>query len=142
MEVARFERRIFSYIIDLILPIAIGIGSSVLLIVFSVIPWYFDILLGILSFYIFYLLINIPIMCLSQGKTIGCYIFRIQTVSTDGQPIAPHNVVIKQLNLGLIPLVIINAIYMLVVHTEYTLIDKMTDSVSTDIKNVNFNKNS
>mgnify|MGYP003321582360 CR=1 FL=1 len=137
MEIARFEKRVISYLIDLVFPYAIGITSGVLLFVYTPLPWYFSLLLLFLFCFVAYLLVNVPAMGLSKGHGIGSAITGIKTINENGSPITWKAVWIKNLYYALLPCVIANAIYMLIIHTERTLFDRITDTVVVDerIKN-------
>ena len=74
-------------------------------------------------------------MYFSKGRSFGAFIFGIKTTTKDNKVISTRNIWVKQLYLGLIPFVLANAIYMLVVHTELTLFDRITNTIVIDIKN-------
>ena len=74
-------------------------------------------------------------MYFSKGRSIGAFIFGIKTTTKENGNISLRNIWVKQLYLGLIPFVIANAIYMLVIHTEQTLFDRITNTIVVDIKN-------
>lgn len=135
MEFARFNKRVFSYLVDFVFAFGLGAAFGCLLFIFTSIPWYFSLLITFLFCYIAYLLINVPIMHFSSGRSIGAFIFGIRTVNQNNEPISLHNIWIKNLYLGLIPFVLANAIYMIIVHTEQTLFDRITDTIVVDIKN-------
>ncbi|MCQ2795634.1 MAG: RDD family protein [Bacilli bacterium] len=135
MEIARFNKRVFSYLVDFLISIGIGAGCSVPLFMFAVLPWYFSMMISFLICYVVYLLINVPVMYFSKGRSFGAFIFGIKTVTKENGTISSRNIWVKQLYLGLIPFVVANAIYMLVVHTEQTLFDRITNTIVIDIKN-------
>lgn len=137
MEIARFEKRIFAYLIDILIAVGLGCTSGALLFIYTKIPWYFSMLLTILNCYLIYLIINVPLMFFTKGRTIGSFIFRIKTISVDNNPITFKDCLIKNLYFGLIPVTIVNAVYMLIVHTEKTIIDTITDTISVDSKKNN-----
>lgn len=134
MEIARFNKRVLSYLIDFLITFGIGGGLSSLLFIYaSHISWYFLMILTFVICYATYLLVNIPVMYFSKGRSLGALIFGIKTVTKDNKTISLRNIWIKQLYLGLVPFVIANAIYMLVVHTEQTLFDRITNTIVIDI---------
>lgn len=134
MEIARFEKRIFSYIIDMILSIVTFIIINVVLARFTSISWYFVLIIAVFSSYAINLLVNVPVMGFSKGRSIGAYIFKIKTIKKDNSSIDWKIAWIKNLYLALIPIVVVNAVYMLTIHTEKTAIDKITNTVVIDIK--------
>jgi len=133
MEIAKFTKRVFSYLIDLIICFAIGAGCGVPLFMFTKIPWYFNMLITLSCCYGSYLLLCILFMSIFRGRSLGALIFGIKHVNQDGSNISIRNVIIKNLYLGLIPFTIVNAVYMLIVHTEKTLFDKITDTIVIDV---------
>lgn len=135
MGVARFEKRVFSYLIDNVLPILFSVLGSILLLNNTTIPWYFILIIAILTAYFLFQLINVNVMAATGGYTIGSAIFQIKTVTINGNKISYRNALIKNLYHGIVPLVFANAIYMLVVHTEHTIFDKITDTIVVDQKN-------
>mgnify|MGYP003296244331 CR=1 FL=1 len=135
MEIARFNKRVFSYLVDFFISFGIGGALSSLLFIFTSISWYFSMILTFVICYAIYLLINIPVMYFSKGRSFGAFIFGIKTTTKDNKVISTRNIWVKQLYLGLIPFVLANAIYMLVVHTELTLFDRITNTIVIDIKN-------
>ncbi|MCQ2792244.1 MAG: RDD family protein, partial [Bacilli bacterium] len=134
MEIARFNKRALSYLIDFLLTFGIGVALSIPLFIYTEIPWYFSIILLMIICYLTYLLIHVTTMLLSRGRTLGAAIFGIKTVTKDNKPISGRNVWIKELYLGLLPFVIANAIYMLIIHTEQTLFDRITNSIVVDVR--------
>lgn len=133
MEIARFNKRVLSYLVDFLISFGIGAGCAVPLFMFTKLPWYFIIMIDCVICYAVYLLINVPVMYFSKGRSFGAFIFGIKTVTKENSTISSRNIWVKQLYLGLIPFVIANAIYMLVVHTEQTLFDRITNTIVIDI---------
>lgn len=134
MEIARFEKRVLSYIIDMIFPYSIGIVSGVMLFIYTPLPWYFSLLLLFLFCFLAWLLINIPAMGFSHGHGIGSAIFGLKTIRKDGKDISWKIVWVKNLYYALLPFMIVNAVYMLVIHTERTVFDRITDTIVVDEK--------
>jgi len=133
MEIAKFTKRVFSYLCDLILCFAIGASCGVPLFLLTSIPWYFNVLITLACCYGSYLIPCIIFMSIVRGRTLGALIFGIKHVNNDGSKISIKNIIIKNLYLGLIPFTIVNAFYMLSVHTERTIFDKITDTIVIDI---------
>ncbi len=136
MEIARFNKRVFAFLVDYLSPMTIGAVLSYPLFKFvDGLPLYFAIIISALICYGVYLLFNVPIMYFSKGSTLGSFIFRIKTVKKDNSKLTIRSILVKHLYLGLLPFTIANAIYMLVVHTEQTLFDRITNTIVIDIKN-------
>ncbi|MCQ2794512.1 MAG: RDD family protein [Bacilli bacterium] len=134
MNIEHKKKRILSYLIDFVLPIALGIATTTLLIMRANFPWYFAMLIGAGACYLLYLLLNTIFLCSTHGYTFGSLIFAIKTVTLQGEDISWRIALVKNLYLGLIPFAIVNAVYMLVVHTERTVFDKITDTIVVDVK--------
>lgn len=135
-EPARFNKRVIAYLIDLLISYGIGAWLSSYLYLKTSFPWYFSLFLTILICYLVYILINTPFMAISRGKTFGGLILGIKMVTKDNHNVSFRQIFIKNIYLGLLPFSIANAIYMLIVHTEITLFDKMTDTITIDTKDI------
>lgn len=134
MKIAKFNKRVFSYLVDLIICFCAGGFASFPLYKFTKIPLYFNILLTLVICYFVYLIFCILFMIIVRGMSLGSLIFGVKHVNEDGSNISIRNVIIKNLYLGLIPFTIVNAIYMLSIHTQKTIFDKITDTIVIDIR--------
>ena len=130
MNIPRFDKRIISYLIDLIIP------SILSLLTYFLLKHSFQIL-DYLSFFlwveffamVYFLLINSLFAYLFNGNTIGNLFTKTKMVSIDGKRLTLKQVLLKYLPLSLWPTVIINAFYMLYVHTESTIYDTLSNSI-------------
>ena len=130
MNIPRFDKRIISYLIDLILP------SILSLLTYFVLKHSFQIL-DYLTFFlwveffamVYFLLINSLFAYLFNGNTIGNLFTKTKMVSIDGKRLTLKQVLLKYLPLSRWPTVIINAFYMLYVHTESTIYDTLSNSI-------------
>ena len=130
MNIPRFDKRIISYLIDLIIP------SILFLLTYFLLKHSFQIL-DYLTFFlwveffamVYFLLINSLFAYLFNGNTIGNLFTKTKMVSIDGKRLTLKQVLLKYLPLSLWPTVIINAFYMLYVHTESTIYDTLSNSI-------------
>ena len=139
MKIARFDKRIIAYLIDMVL--AIGSGSY-LAVFFATLtnwtmPWYFIILIGQFSSYFIYCLLTICALHWSNGYTIGSAILGIRTIHQDHSRVSVGDAIVKGVTLGILPMALINAIYMIVVHTEKTVFDRLTNTIVVDFRHLN-----
>lgn len=125
--IPRFEKRLIAYFIDFIIPIILAFFSYVFLwdefIIFSYLSFF--IWLELLSFF-YFSLINVFLSFITNGRTIGNLIARIKMVNLNAGRITLRQCLLKYLPLSLVPLTIINAFYMLIVHTETTIFDNLS----------------
>jgi uncharacterized RDD family membrane protein YckC len=136
MGIARFEKRIGAYLIDIISSILFALPLTIFFAYLSSwqIPWYFDLWIAQLLSWFFYALFTTCSVHWSNGYTLGGLIFGIKSVHRDGKRISVGDAITKGICIGILPFVIVNAIYMLVVHTEITIFDRMTDTIVIDIR--------
>ena len=130
MNIPRFDKRIISYLIDLIIP------SILSLLTYFLLKHSFQILDYLTFFFwvdffamVYFLLINSLFAYIFNGNTIGNLFTKTKMVSIDGKRLTLKQVLLKYLPLSLWPTVIINAFYMLYVHTESTIYDTLSNSI-------------
>lgn len=131
MKTAKFEKRIFSYLVDLVPCVAIGIVLFIF--VFNKIPVIQDLTIYTITFVIssiMYILIWTLILKITNGYTLGGAIFRIKTVSMYSERLSIKECFLKNIFLGFFPCVIVNAFYMLIVHTDKTIFDQLSNTIS------------
>ena len=130
MNIPRFDKRIISYLIDLIIPSILSILTYFLLKHSFQILDYLTFFLWVEFFaMVYFLLINSLFAYLFNGNTIGNLFTKTKMVSIDGKRLTLKQVLLKYLPLSLWPTVIINAFYMLYVHTESTIYDTLSNSI-------------
>lgn len=130
MNVPRFDRRIVSYLIDLIVPTILS------LLTYFLQKNNFDIF-DHLSFFlwtelftiIYFLIFNAMCAYVFNGNTIGNLITKTKMVSLDGKRLSFIQVLLKYVPLCIWPTVLINASYMLYVHTETTIYDTLSKTI-------------
>ena len=130
MNIPRFDKRIISYFIDLIIPSILSLLTYFLLKHSFQILDYLTFFLWVEFFaMVYFLLINSLFAYLFNGNTIGNLFTKTKMVSIDGKRLTLKQVLLKYLPLSLWPTIIINAFYMLYVHTESTIYDTLSNSI-------------
>ena len=130
MNIPRFDKRIISYFIDLIIPSILSLLTYFLLKRSFQILDYLTFFLWVEFFaMVYFLLINSLLAYLFNGNTIGNLFTKTKMVSIDGKKLTLKQVLLKYLPLSLWPTIIINAFYMLYVHTESTIYDTLSNSI-------------
>lgn len=130
MNIPRFDKRIISYLIDLIIPSILSLLTYFLLKHSFQILDYLTFFLWVEFFaMVYFLLINSLLAYLFNGNTIGNLFTKTKMVSIDGKRLTLKQVLLKYLPLSLWPTIIINAFYMLYVHTESTIYDTLSNSI-------------
>ena len=130
MNIPRFDKRIISYFIDLIIPSLLSLLTYFLLKHSFQILDYLTFFLWVEFFaMVYFLLINSLFAYLFNGNTIGNLFTKTKMVSIDGKRLSLKQVLLKYLPLSLWPTIIINAFYMLYVHTESTIYDTLSNSI-------------
>ena len=130
MNIPRFDKRIISYFIDLIIPSILSLLTYFLLKRSFQILDYLTFFLWVEFFaMVYFLLINSLFAYLFNGNTIGNLFTKTKMVSIDGKKLTLKQVLLKYLPLSLWPTIIINAFYMLYVHTESTIYDTLSNSI-------------
>lgn len=141
MNIASFSKRIWAYIIDFVLTALIPGGTLTLLYIFvpemNDIPVYF-IVFGVIftHWFVYFLVIGFYIF-VTNGRTIGNLLLGLRIIH-------PH---IKRLSLGdafgrsaaqgLVILPIISILYVIIIHTEKSVFDRMTKTIVVDWRNKN-----
>ena len=139
MNIARFEKRLLAYMIDFLLPVILVITANVLGFVYIEevrgISWYFALAIGFTSVWILYTLINSLWLTISNGRTLGGLIAGLRVVHPNLEKLTFKDALCRSATLAIVPMVLINAAYMLIVHTEKTVFDRMSKTVVVDWRN-------
>jgi uncharacterized RDD family membrane protein YckC len=136
MVIARYEKRVGAWFVDKLFSLAI---CAVFLYFF---PRWFGpgaslFLIGLLSYlisYAFYVLFNGLFSWIGNGWTLGMMLFGIRAVHSDGRHIRFKEAIVKVLLTGLIVVDIANSLYMLVIHTERSCFDRMSETSVIDTR--------
>jgi uncharacterized RDD family membrane protein YckC len=132
MHIARYEKRLFAYLFDSLLAL-LG-GLAIFLLIPMPIAFIEKLLLSQVAAMIIYVLLTGTMLILTNGFTLGSLLVRIRAVRLDEKRLRCRDVLIRSISLSIFVWAIINAIYMLVVHTERTMFDRMSDTLVIDKK--------
>ena len=139
MNIARFEKRIIAYLIDIVLAIGIVTTGYIFGYIYiepiQGISWYFSILIFLILVWLIYMLINVNWLFFSNGRSLGTLICGTRVVHPNLERLTYKDCVCRSAALAIIPMVFVNAVYMLVVHTEKTAFDRMSKTVVVDWRN-------
>ena len=135
MQIASFEKRLLAFIIDY----GIGIAIGVLLYFFvfnGLLGWHIAYIFVIIlvTLFIYYALIVDLITYFTNGYSIGNFIVGIKMVSIKFHRWSFRQILVKYISLSLLPCCMINAVYMLLKHTEKTIFDELSHTVSISIR--------
>lgn len=143
MNTVKLSKRIFAYLIDILivsLPVIAGLIWFFYFINMSfnyAIPWYFLLLGGFLIKWLIYVLFSVLILLISNGRTLGNLIFGIKIVHANLKHLSFKDALCISAVHGLISMMIISLFYMIIVHTERSVSDRLTDTYSIDWRNSN-----
>lgn len=135
MQIAGFEKRVFAFLIDYLFAIALSI--TLFIFVFSNLmhlSFEWSYFLVPLFSSIFFVIFVGTMSYLLNGITIGNIIFNLKMVSIKYQRLSARQVYVKYLTLSLIPCSLVNALYMLLKHTEKTIFDELSHTVSISMR--------
>ena len=134
METARLAKRIWAYIINLILYLGVGFGVSVPFVTLLHLPIiaYVFISIGIAISASF--LFDILIIFTSHGFNIGFAILGVKYVASDGKKLSGKQIVVRSFSESLVVLVIFDLFFFIKNRTERGVIDRLTDSFAVDIR--------
>jgi len=142
MNIIRYENRIFAYLIDLFIVLGGVVAGTVILLMrfpkLSEVPWYFIMFFIFLAIFVAFTLIHTLTMFFTNGRTLGGLIFGMKTIHPNLERLSFADCLCKCSLLSLIPVVIVNGVYMLVIHTEKTAFDRLTKTVVVDWRHRNY----
>ena len=139
MNVARFEKRLIAYLIDMMLAIAVVVTGVVFAYIYLEpirnLSWYFAIVIALAMIWFVYTFFNSVYLTISNGRTIGGLITGLKVVHPNLEKLTFKDALCRSSTIAIVPMVIANAIYMLVVHTEKTAFDRLSKTVVVDWRN-------
>ena len=139
MNTARFDKRVIAYLIDIIFSVALTVTGIVFAIILfepvREIPWYFTILISFSIAWFIYTFINSIWLYVSSGRTLGALIVGLRVVHPNLERLTFADAVCRSATLAIVPMVLANAVYMLYIHTEKTVFDRMSKTVVVDWRN-------
>jgi len=132
MRIARYEKRLFAYLFDFILATAGAVA------IFFLVPMNIGTVLKILLSQVvaalIYALMTGLQLWIFNGYTLGSSFVRIHAVRIDEKRMNLKTALLRSITLCIFAWAVVNAIYMLVVHTERTLFDRLSDTLVIDKK--------
>ncbi len=138
MEIARYEKRVIAYLIDLVVAFAPAFASALILYFMYQssfnLPIYFYVLAVELATYLVFIIFTFLFLVISKGFTFGSLILGIKVMHPNRLPLTARDAFLRGVTIGVLPLVLVNAIYMISVHTERTIFDRMTETVVVDYR--------
>lgn len=134
METAVLAKRIWAYIINLVLYLGIGFAAGVPFLMLLNIQIIFYILISfgitiILSFFF-----DLFLLVVSKGYTIGTAIIGIRYVSSDGKRINRRQAMVRSASESMLIFVIIDLMYFVKNNTERGVIDRLSNSFAIDTR--------
>jgi len=138
MEIARYEKRIIAYLIDLILAFAPPLAAAI--VVYFRLPLNFDLplyfyFLGVeIASYLLFIIFSFFFIIISKGFTFGSLIMGIKIMHPSRIPLTARDAFLRGVTIGVLPMVLANAVYMLAIHTERTIFDRITETVVVDYR--------
>lgn len=129
MNIARYERRMLAYLVDFTL--AYGVSVGIYFLVLQVFSW------PLLSCFWWIELMATILFILGygfgqvifSGVTLGGLFFRTRVVKINNLSLRFKDAFIRSLTLSLPPMVLVNAVYMITVHTERSIFDRLSDTM-------------
>ncbi len=135
MKIARFEKRVIAYIIDIALSLSIVVGLYFgfhLNASLSSLSWTIVLIFLVGGF--IYFLFGFPILYITNGRTVGSFIMGLKAVHIREAHISWKAALIRSMGISVIAMVIVNAFYMLTVHTNRTIFDYLSGTYVIDVR--------
>ena len=132
METARLSKRVWAYIINLVLYLGLGFASAspFLNLLHLHVIFYLLIAFGIAIILSFFF--DLFLLVVTRGFTLGSAIFGIKYVSSDGQPINRKQSLIRSASESILVFALLDLIYFIRFRTERGVIDRLSDSFAID----------
>jgi uncharacterized RDD family membrane protein YckC len=139
MNIARFGKRISAYIVNLVFAYAFPVVALVLAYVyvpnFSKIPFLFVFLMIIFASWFAYTFIFTIWLFVTNGRTLGARIFGLRVVHPNISRLSFGDCFARAAAEGMFMMAIISSLYVIAVHTEKSVFDRLTDTVIADWRN-------
>ncbi len=132
MHIARYEKRLFAYLFDSLVSL-LG-GMAIFFLIPMPIALIEKILLSQVAAALIYVATTSIMLMITNGFTFGSLFVRVRVVRLDDRRLGWREVLIRSAGLAIFVWSLINAVYMLSVHTERTMFDRMSDTIVIDKK--------
>lgn len=130
MNFAKPIQRIVAYIIDYVICHIPSVILAVLLFIYvPSLKWYCILLLSFLLYWLSFIVFNSFFLFVSNGFTLGGLIAKVRVVRSHLERLQYRDAFVRAASLGLLIMVIVNVFYMLIVHTERTIFDRISDTI-------------
>lgn len=132
MEIARYERRVLAYLFDLLICLGMAIGTWLIIRHNWNLTYVMQILICETLMGAYYFLFAGIVLKWTNGYTLFGALMRTKVIHIDDRDISYRDAFLRSMCLAIFPWVIVNAFYMLIIHTERTIFDKLTDTIVID----------
>ncbi len=97
-------------------------------------PLYFYFLGVEIASYLLFIIFSFFFIIISKGFTFGSLIMGIKIMHPNRIPLTARDAFLRGVTIGVLPMVLANAVYMLAIHTERTIFDRITETVVVDYR--------
>lgn len=134
METAILSKRVWAYIINLIIYLGVGFAASIPFLTLLNVHIVFYLLISfgvaiILSFFF-----DLFLLVVTKGYTMGSAILGIKYVTENGNKISRRQAMIRSASESIVVFVILDLCYFLRYRTERGVIDRLSDSFAIDTR--------
>jgi uncharacterized RDD family membrane protein YckC len=84
--------------------------------------------------YLLFIIFTFFFILISKGYTFGSLIMGVKIIHPNRIPLTARDAFLRGATIGVLPMVLVNAIYMISVHTERTIFDRITETVVVDYR--------
>ena len=134
METARLIKRIWVYVINLILYLGIGFLSCIPFVALLKVPTVLYLHIAFCTAIILSLFIDYLILVVSKGFTIGSAIMGVKYVSSDGNRLNHKQCMVRSCSESIVIFAVMDLIYFIKYRTERGVIDRLSDSFAIDTR--------
>lgn len=125
---ARYYKRIYGWLIDQILPLAVLIALMVVILCLAPsFSWFFAFALSSLAAYLTYILSTALFALAKEGASLGMVCLKLRSVHQDGSPLVGKEIWLRSIITGIWAFDLASAIYMLCSHTERSPVDRLCE---------------
>ena len=134
MEVAVLGKRIWAYIFNLIIYLAIGFSSSLPFLLIVHLHWAFYILISIGITLVISIIVSFFLFMVTKGFNIGNAIFGVKYVGVRNEKITGKQAFVRAMAEAIIIFIFLDLIYFWKNRTERGVIDRLTNTFAIDIR--------
>lgn len=134
MEVAVLSKRIWAYIINLIIYLIIGFSSSLPFLLMLHLHWAYYILISLSITIAISIPLNLFFLMVTRGYNIGSSIFGVKYVGVRNMKITFKQAFVRAMAESLLIFALFDLFYFWKNRTERGVIDRLTDTFAIDIR--------